>query len=137
MFSWLHFLRSFDLPELIFCLPVCYKLLVLMPSSLFYLPSMTSIRCLLNICHSLSVKYLPKVILPIRSDQTVECTHPGADFESVSLVATIFRHLHKVTVKGSLTVPGTDISQTYSGSLEVNPQLLRGILHESESSLRR
>jgi hypothetical protein len=52
-------LRSFDLPELIFCLPVDYKLPVLMPSSLLYLPSMTSIRCLLNICHSLSVKYLP------------------------------------------------------------------------------
>jgi hypothetical protein len=35
------------------------RLPVLMPSSLLYLPSMTSIRCLLNIFHSLSVKYLP------------------------------------------------------------------------------
>jgi hypothetical protein len=43
-------LRSFDLPELIFCLPINYKLPVLMPSSLLYLPSMTSIRCLLDIC---------------------------------------------------------------------------------------
>jgi hypothetical protein len=42
-------LQSFDLPEIIFCLPVDYKLLVLMPSSLLYLPSMTSIHYLLNI----------------------------------------------------------------------------------------
>jgi hypothetical protein len=55
----LRCLRSFDLLELIFCLPVDYKLPVLMPSSLLYLPSMTSIRFLLNIFHSLSVKYLP------------------------------------------------------------------------------
>jgi hypothetical protein len=43
---------------------------------------------------------------------------PGTDCELVSLVAIIFRYLHKVTVKGSLTVPGTDIGQTHSGSLE-------------------
>jgi hypothetical protein len=36
----------------------------------------------------------------------------------VSLVAIIYRNLHKVTVKGSLTVPGIDIGQTHSGSLE-------------------
>jgi hypothetical protein len=58
------------------------------------------------------------VILPIRSDWTVDCTHPGADCELVTLVAIIFRVLHKVTVKGSLTVPGTDVGQTHSGSLE-------------------
>jgi hypothetical protein len=58
------------------------------------------------------------VILPIRSDRTVDCTRPGADCELVSLVAIIFRYLHEVTVKGSLTVPGTDIGQTHSGSLE-------------------
>jgi hypothetical protein len=52
-------LQSFNLLELIFCFPVDYKLPVLMPSSLLYLPSMTSIRCLLNIFHSLSVKYFP------------------------------------------------------------------------------
>jgi hypothetical protein len=56
--------------------------------------------------------------LPLRSDWTVDCTHPGADYELVTLVATIFRVLHKVTVKGSLTVPGTDVGQTHSGSLE-------------------
>ena len=57
--SMLRCLRSFDLPELIFYFPVDYKLPILMPSSLLYLPSMTSIHCLLNIFHSLSVKYLP------------------------------------------------------------------------------
>jgi hypothetical protein len=56
--------------------------------------------------------------LPLRSDWTVDCTHPGADCELVTLVAIIFRVLHKVTVKGSLTVPGTDVGQTHSGSLE-------------------
>jgi hypothetical protein len=49
---------------------------------------------------------------------TVDCTHPGADCELVTLVAIIFRVSHKVTVKGSLTVPGTDVGQTHSGSLE-------------------
>jgi hypothetical protein len=56
--------------------------------------------------------------LPLRSDWTVDCTRPGADCELVTLVATIFRVLHKVMVKGSLTVPGTDVGQTHSGSLE-------------------
>jgi hypothetical protein len=36
----------------------------------------------------------------------------------VTLVATIFRVSHKVMVKGILTVPGTDVGQNYSGSLE-------------------
>jgi hypothetical protein len=56
--------------------------------------------------------------LPVRSDRTVDCSRPGADCELVTLVAIIFRVLHKVTVTGSLTVPGTDIGQTHSGSLE-------------------
>ena len=56
--------------------------------------------------------------LPVRSDRTVDCSRPGADYELVTLVAIIFRVLHKVTVKGSLTVPGADIGQTHSGSLE-------------------
>ena len=59
------------------------------------------------------------VILPIRSDWTVDYTRPGVDYELVTLVATIFRVSDKVTVKGSLTVPGTDVGQTHSGSLEV------------------
>jgi hypothetical protein len=56
--------------------------------------------------------------MPIRSDHTVDCSCPRADYELVTLVAIIFRVLHKVTVKGSLTVPGADIGQTHSGSLE-------------------
>jgi hypothetical protein len=55
---------------------------------------------------------------PYISDWTVDFTRPGTHCELVSLVAIIFRYLHKVTVKGSLTVPGTDIGQTHSGSLE-------------------
>jgi hypothetical protein len=56
--------------------------------------------------------------LPIRSDWTVDCTRQGVDCKLVTLVAIIFRVLHKVTMKGSLTVPGADIGQTHSGSLE-------------------
>jgi hypothetical protein len=56
--------------------------------------------------------------LPVCSEWTVNYTRPGADCELVTLVAIIFRVLHKVTVKGSLTVPGADIGQTHSGSLE-------------------
>jgi hypothetical protein len=62
--------------------------------------------------------YFRLAILPICSKWTVDCTHPGADYELVTLVATIFRVSHKVTVKGSLTIPGTDVGQTHSGSLE-------------------
>jgi hypothetical protein len=58
------------------------------------------------------------VILPIHSDWIVDCTHPGDDYKLVTLVAIIFRVSHKVTVKGSLTVPGTDVGQNHSGSLE-------------------
>ena len=58
------------------------------------------------------------VILPICSDQTVDCTHPGVDCELVSVVSIIVRYLHEVTVKGSLTVLGTNIGQTHLGSLE-------------------
>jgi hypothetical protein len=67
---------------------------------------------------SVLLKDFELVILPIHSDWTVDCTRPGADCELVTLVAIIFRVLHKVTVKGSLTVPGTDVGQTHSGSLE-------------------
>ena len=56
--------------------------------------------------------------LPLRSDRTFDCSLPGVDCKLVTLVAIIFRVLHKVTVKGSLTVPGADIGQTHSGSLE-------------------
>jgi hypothetical protein len=58
------------------------------------------------------------VILPIRLNWTVDCTHPGDDYELVTLLAIIFRVSHKVMVKGSLIVLGTDIFQTPSGSLE-------------------
>jgi hypothetical protein len=56
--------------------------------------------------------------LPVHSDQTVDCSRPVADCELVTLVDIIFRVLHKVTVIGSLTVPGADIGQTHSSSLE-------------------
>jgi hypothetical protein len=56
--------------------------------------------------------------LPVRSDRTIDCSRLGADCELVTLVAIIFRVLHEVTVMGSLTIPGTDIGQTHSGSLE-------------------
>ena len=56
--------------------------------------------------------------LPVHSDRTVDCSRPGADCELVTLVAIIFRVLHKVTVTRSLTVLGADIGQTHSGSLE-------------------
>jgi hypothetical protein len=58
------------------------------------------------------------IILPIRLDRTVNCTRPGVDCELVSLVVVILRYLHEVTVKGSITLPGTDIGQTHSGSLD-------------------
>jgi hypothetical protein len=58
------------------------------------------------------------VILPIRSDQTVNCTLQGADCELVTLVSIIFKVTHKVMVKGSLTVPRKNVGQTHSGSLE-------------------
>ena len=58
------------------------------------------------------------VILPIHLDQIVNYTYPRVDCELVSLVSIIFRYLHEVTVKGSLTVHGTDIGQAQSGSLE-------------------
>jgi hypothetical protein len=58
------------------------------------------------------------VILSICSNWTVDCTRPVAEYEFVTLVAIIFRVSHKVTVKGSLTIPGKDVGQTYSGSLE-------------------
>jgi hypothetical protein len=58
------------------------------------------------------------VILPIHSDRTIDCTRPGDDCELVTLVAIIFRVSHKVTVKGSLTIPGIDVGQTHSSSLE-------------------
>ena len=56
--------------------------------------------------------------LPLRSNRTVDCSCPGDDYELVTLVAIIFRVLHKVTVKGSLTIPGAKIGKTHLGSLE-------------------
>jgi hypothetical protein len=56
--------------------------------------------------------------LPVRSDRTVDCSCPGADCKLVTLVAIIFRVLHKVMVTGSLIVPGADIGQSHLGSLK-------------------
>jgi hypothetical protein len=50
--------------------------------------------------------------------ETFDYTFPGADCKLVTLVAIIFRVSHKVTVKGSLTIPRTDVGRTHSGSLE-------------------
>ena len=61
--------------------------------------------------------------LPVCSDRTVDCSRPEDDYELVTLVAIIFRVLHKVTVKGSLTVLGTDIGQTHSSSLECKSKI--------------
>jgi hypothetical protein len=75
------------------------------------------------------------VILAIHSDWTVNCTRPGADYELVTLVATIFRVSHKVTVKGSLTVPGTDIAQTHSSSLEGKSRIIAWKIAPSHKSV--
>jgi hypothetical protein len=77
-----------------------------------------SSRVLLVHFSSVLSKDFRLVILPICSNWTVECTCPRVDCELVTLVAIIFRVLHEVKVKGSLTVPGTDVGQTHSGSLE-------------------
>jgi hypothetical protein len=82
-FSSFTGLQSFHQPELISCLTVYYKLPVLMPYSLLYLPSMTSIHCLLNICHSLSIKYLP-TISPFSIDGNTS-THMHSDLLSQTL----------------------------------------------------
>jgi hypothetical protein len=75
--------------------------------------------------------------LPVRSDQTVDCSRPGADFELVTLVAIIFRVLHKVTVKGSFTVPGVDIGQTHSGSLEGKSTIIAWKLAPRRKSVKK
>jgi hypothetical protein len=76
------------------------------------------LRVYLQLCVGVSRVDFGLVILPICSDRTVDCTRLGANFELVSLVSIIFRYLHEVTVKGSITVPGKDIGQIHSGSLE-------------------
>jgi len=77
------------------------------------------------------------VILHIRSDLTVECTHPGADYELVTLVAIIFRVLQWVMVKGSLTIPRTDVGQTHSGSLEGKPTITAWKLAPRRKSIKQ
>jgi hypothetical protein len=77
------------------------------------------------------------VILPIRSDWIVDYTHPGADYELVTLVATIFRVSHKVTVKGSLTVPGIDVGQTHLVSLEGKSTIIAWKLTPMRKSVKQ
>jgi hypothetical protein len=56
----------------------------------------------------------------------------------VTLVAYLLRVLHKVTVKGQVfTVPGIDVGQTHSGSLEGIPTIMCGSLHQGVSPLSR
>jgi hypothetical protein len=53
-------------------------------------------------------------------------------------VAYLLRVLHKVTVKGQVfTVPGIDVGQTHSGSLEGIPTIMCGSLHQGVSPLSR
>jgi hypothetical protein len=53
-------------------------------------------------------------------------------------VAYLSRFLHEVTVKGKVfTVPGIDVDQTHSGSLEGIPTIMCGSLHQGVSSLSR
>jgi hypothetical protein len=67
---------------------------------------------------SIILKDFGLVILPIHSDWTIDCTFPKGECNLVTLVAIIVRVLHKVTMKESLTVPGTNVGQTHSESLE-------------------
>jgi hypothetical protein len=53
-------------------------------------------------------------------------------------VAYLSRFLPKVTVKGKVfTVPGIDVDQTHSGSLEGIPTIMCGSLHQGVSPLSR
>jgi hypothetical protein len=53
-------------------------------------------------------------------------------------VAYLYRFLPEVTVKGEVfTVPGIDIDQTCSGSLEGIPMIMCGSLHQGVSPLSR
>jgi hypothetical protein len=77
------------------------------------------------------------VILPIRSDWTVDWTCLGADYELVTLVATIFSVSHKVRVKGSLTILGTDVGQTHLGSLEGKSKITTWNLAPRHKSIKQ
>jgi hypothetical protein len=81
--------------------------------------------------------YFGLVILPIRSYQTINCTCPGYDHELVTLVAIIFRVPHKVTVMGSLNVPGIDVGQTHSGSLEGKSTITTSKLAPRHKSIKQ
>jgi hypothetical protein len=53
-------------------------------------------------------------------------------------VAYLSRFLPKVTVEGKVfTVPGIDVDQTHSGSLEGIPTIMCGSLHQGVSPLSR
>jgi len=75
--------------------------------------------------------------LPVHLDQTVDCSRPGADCELVTLVAIIFSVLHKLTVMGSLTVPGADVGQTHSGSLEGKSTIIAWNLAPRRKSVKQ
>jgi hypothetical protein len=76
------------------------------------------------------------VILPIRSDWTIDFTRPGVDCELVSLVSIIFRVSTQGDDEGksSLYLEQTVVKLTRS-PWRVNPQLLRGSLHQGVSPL--
>jgi hypothetical protein len=77
------------------------------------------------------------VILPICLYRTIDCIRPGDGWELVTLVAIIFRVSHKVTMKESLTVPGIDIGQTHSGSLEGKSSIIAWNLAPRRKSIKQ
>jgi hypothetical protein len=70
------------------------------------------------------------VILPIRLDWTIDCTHPGDAYELVSLVAIIFRFFTQGDDEGKSSLYlGQMVVKLTQAPWRVNPQLLCGILH--------
>jgi hypothetical protein len=71
-------------------------------------------------------------------DRTVDCSPKTLLLLVVTLVAYLSRFLPEVTVKGKFfTVPGIDVDQTHSGSLEGIPTIMCGSLHQGVSPLSR
>ena len=68
--------------------------------------------------------------MPLCVDWTFDCSPQASLLLVVTLVTYLLRVLHKVTVKGKFfTVPGIDVGQTHSGSLEGIPMIMCGSLH--------
>jgi hypothetical protein len=87
---------------------------------------------------SVLLKDFRLVILPIRSDWTVDYTCPRVECELVSLVAIIFRVFTQGDGEGkySLYLEQTVVKLTRA-PWSVNPRLLCGSLHQGVSPLSR